>query len=95
MKRLVLLLLHFYQHVLAFIFPANSCRFYPSCSTYAMQAVERFGVIRGCWMGIKRLSRCHPWHEGGFDPVPEPDNETEHDLHRDIVNAGAIAQEIR
>ena len=103
MKRLVLLFLHFYQHVLAFVFPANSCRFYPSCSTYAIQAVERFGVLRGCWMGMKRLSHCHPWHEGGFDPVPESPasssefpSRTEHDAHRDIVSAGnIIAQEIR
>ena len=73
MKRVVLLLLHFYQHVLAFIFPANSCRFYPSCSTYAMQAIERFGIFRGGLMGINRLFRCHPWHEGGFDPVPDAD----------------------
>lgn len=70
MKRVVLLLLHFYQHVLAPLLPANTCRFYPSCSTYMMEAVERHGAFKGFFLGSKRLFRCHPWHEGGYDPVP-------------------------
>jgi len=48
----------------------SACRFHPTCSEYMMQAVERHGVWRGVWMGIKRLAKCHPFHPGGFDPVP-------------------------
>jgi len=47
-----------------------SCRFYPSCSQYAIEAIETHGSLHGAWLTMKRISRCHPWHEGGFDPVP-------------------------
>ena len=49
------------------------CRFYPSCSAYALEAVERHGAVRGSWLAAKRLARCHPWNPGGYDPVPPTD----------------------
>ena len=47
------------------------CRFYPSCSHYGLEAIETHGALRGTWLAVKRISRCHPFHEGGFDPVPK------------------------
>ena len=49
------------------------CRFHPTCSCYAITAIERYGVLRGGALGLRRLSRCHPWHPGGIDPVPDKD----------------------
>jgi len=48
------------------------CRFYPSCSAYALEALEKHGALRGSWLAAKRVGRCHPWHDGGVDHVPEP-----------------------
>ena len=56
----------------------NNCRYYRTCSCYAMTAVERFGVLRGLYMGLRRLLRCHPWHAGGFDQVPEKETGHSH-----------------
>ena len=50
---------------------APRCRFYPSCSCYAHTAIERYGALQGCWLGLRRLLRCHPFTEGGYDPVPD------------------------
>ncbi|MET1083619.1 MAG: membrane protein insertion efficiency factor YidD [Burkholderiales bacterium] len=69
MSKLILRLIRFYQMVLAPLF-LPSCRFAPSCSEFAREAVVKHGAARGSWLAIKRILRCHPWHPGGFDPVP-------------------------
>jgi uncharacterized protein len=68
MRELVVQILRFYKRWLSPMLPA-ACRYHPTCSEYMMQAVEKHGVIRGLPQGIWRLLRCHPFHEGGFDPV--------------------------
>ncbi|NJN98234.1 MAG: membrane protein insertion efficiency factor YidD [Anaerolineales bacterium] len=69
MKYLVLVLIRFYQK---FISPAlpPACRFHPTCSHYSYQAIEKYGLIKGGWLAVKRIGRCHPFHPGGYDPVP-------------------------
>jgi uncharacterized protein len=69
MKWLALGMIRFYQRFLSPLLPA-SCRFYPTCSHYTYEAIQIHGVIRGMWLGIKRISRCHPMNPGGYDPVP-------------------------
>jgi hypothetical protein len=68
LQRVVLLLLRGYKWAISPMFPP-ACRYVPSCSDYAMEAVERFGVLRGAWMTAGRLLRCHPFVHGGHDPV--------------------------
>lgn len=68
MRQAVLILLRFYKLVVSPVLP-SACRFHPTCSEYMMQAVRRYGAGKGIWLGIRRLSKCHPWHPGGLDPV--------------------------
>lgn len=69
MKGVALLLLRFYKRFISPLLPPM-CRFEPTCSMYTMGAIDKYGVLRGVWLGTKRLLRCHPLHPGGWDPVP-------------------------
>jgi len=69
MRTILILLVRGYQVSLSPLLPA-ACRYYPSCSAYAIQALERHGAIRGSWMALRRIARCNPFRPGGFDPVP-------------------------
>lgn len=70
MKKIILLLIKLYQKYIS-IFLGKNCRFYPTCSAYTYEAIEKFGIIKGIFLGIKRMIKCHPFHPGGYDPVPE------------------------
>ncbi|HKE41865.1 MAG TPA: membrane protein insertion efficiency factor YidD [Casimicrobiaceae bacterium] len=69
MRSLLLFLIRGYQYALRPMLGAN-CRFCPSCSDYAYEAVDRHGTLKGLWLASRRILRCHPYHPGGFDPVP-------------------------
>jgi uncharacterized protein len=79
MKQLILKIIRFYQKylsfdtgVLKFLWLSDgACRFTPRCSEYMYQAIERYGIITGSWLGFKRILRCHPWNKGGWDPIPQ------------------------
>ena len=74
MSSLIRLAIRVYQKFGSALLGSN-CRFQPSCSQYTFEAVNRHGSVKGMWMGLGRLSRCHPFHPGGFDPVPEADDD--------------------
>lgn len=81
MKKIILFLIRFYQKtfsldhgLLSHLYSERLCRFHPTCSEYTYQSVNRFGIFKGSWLGFKRVIRCHPWNDGGYDPVPKKKN---------------------
>lgn len=71
MRTILKALIVFYRHAVSPVL-APHCRYHPTCSAYALEALDAHGAARGTWLAIKRIGRCHPWHAGGFDPVPQP-----------------------
>ncbi len=70
MKYPLLGLIKIYQLTFSYLLPAGTCRFYPSCSHFGFEAIDKYGAFKGSWMAIKRIARCQPFHPGGYDPVP-------------------------
>lgn len=77
MKSLLIALVRVYQYLISPLLGPR-CRFHPSCSHYAIEAVETHGALRGSYLALRRLLRCHPWHPGGYDPVPPRYPHSEH-----------------
>lgn len=73
MKKVFLYPIHFYRKVISPLKPPT-CRFAPTCSQYALEAIEEHGVTKGGWLATKRIAKCHPFHPGGYDPVPKTNN---------------------
>ncbi|OMG56119.1 membrane protein insertion efficiency factor YidD [Azonexus hydrophilus] len=69
MKHVLIALVRFYQYAISPML-GRRCRYFPTCSEYTVDAIQKFGAVKGGWLGVKRICRCHPWHPGGYDPVP-------------------------
>ncbi|MBN9391358.1 MAG: membrane protein insertion efficiency factor YidD [Chloroflexi bacterium] len=70
MKYPLLWLIKLYQMTFSRLLPADTCRFYPTCSHYGYEAIEKYGAFKGSWLAVKRIAKCQPFHPGGYDPVP-------------------------
>ena len=80
MRKIIIGLIRFYQYAISPFLPPH-CRYTPTCSTYSVEAIRQFGILRGGWMALRRITRCHPWHEGGYDPVPTKGSGSKHHKH--------------
>jgi putative membrane protein insertion efficiency factor len=85
MRALILSTIRLYQRLLSPLLGPR-CRYYPSCSQYMREAVQRHGVLRGGWLGLRRLARCHPLNPGGYDPVPETSDSRPDENHKDCLH---------
>ncbi len=77
MRKLLIILIRAYSYLVS-PFLGHHCRYTPTCSSYACEAIETHGPWRGTWLALKRVGSCHPWHEGGYDPVPDGSGERRH-----------------
>ncbi|MDD2220499.1 MAG: membrane protein insertion efficiency factor YidD [Clostridia bacterium] len=77
MKKILIVIIRFYQKAIS-PFLGKNCRFIPTCSQYALEAINRYGALRGGWLGLKRICRCHPWGKFGYDPVPDLSKNKKH-----------------
>jgi putative membrane protein insertion efficiency factor len=94
MRRASLVVIRIYQVTIGPLFGMmSSCRYEPTCSHYGYEEVQRFGARRGWWLAVRRIARCHPFHEGGFDPVPETyiSWRAARRMHRDATQPGSAA----
>lgn len=71
MRHILILFIRIYQMLISPFLPANSCRFYPTCSQYTIDSIMKHGSFKGMYLGMRRIAKCHPYHEGGYDPPPE------------------------
>lgn len=92
MKSIALMLIRLWQRTLSQALPPT-CRFYPSCSEYGYQAISRHGILRGGWLTVKRVSRCHPFNPGGYDPVPDLETRSRHFGKRKTLQDRSGSQE--
>jgi putative membrane protein insertion efficiency factor len=77
MHRLAIALIKLYRYLIS-PYMGQHCRFTPTCSCYAIEALEQYGMVKGSWLSLRRLAKCHPWHKGGYDPVPHCIHDPDH-----------------